>query len=192
MLSFLVLRPAFFVSGFAHELERTRVSLRFVADGAFTLDVSNDPEWLLLRLEPFAGHVTPTYRDPQQRDRRLAELAPVFIDRIVLFVDGREVRPESAEYVPPGVYRLHGRMPAGARSLRWFYGIVIDPYPLDVESADGSKTRVWVAGEAWSGPIDLTGRFHARTRWQMTIAPLAAVAGLGLLAWYRRRERLRP
>ena len=41
------------------------------------LDVANDAEWLKLRLASFAGGST-----------NLSALAPVFIDRVVLFVDG--------------------------------------------------------------------------------------------------------
>lgn len=169
----------------AHDLERTQVSLRFSADGAFVLEVANDPNWLLLRLERFAGPVAPAYRDPQQRDRRLAELATVFIDRVVLFVDGREARPSSAEYVPPrpatasdnlpplAAYRLRGRLPPDARTLRWFYGLVIDPYPMTLRHADGSSLTVWIAGEAWSGGLDLTGRVQAPTRGQVARQYLA-------------------
>ena len=39
----------------AHDLERTRVTLSFEDDGSFVLDIANDPAWLLLRLESFAG-----------------------------------------------------------------------------------------------------------------------------------------
>src|SRR5262245_13225454 len=83
----------------AHDLERTRVSLTFAADGAYVLDVSNDPRWLALRLESIPGP---------------------FIDRVVLFVDGHEVRPTSVEYLAPpaseptesavATYRMRGKM----------------------------------------------------------------------------------
>ena len=39
----------------AHDLERTQVALTFARDGSFTLDVSNDPRWLKLRLESIRG-----------------------------------------------------------------------------------------------------------------------------------------
>lgn len=175
------------------------MTLRFVTDGAFTLDVANDPSWLLLRPEPFAGPLTPVYRDPRGRDRRLAELAGVFIDRVVLFVDGHEVRPSSAEYIPPpfdqargmlAVYRLHGRIPAGARSLRWFYGLVMDPYPLTLRFADGSSQTVAIEGEAWSGPLDLSGRFQAATPWRTAAQYAAIVLPFLLLLFYRWRRRM--
>jgi hypothetical protein len=157
----------------AHDFERTQVSLVFAADGAFTLDVANDPNWLLMRLDRFAS--TPQ-RPGSSRDDRLDELAPVFIDRIVLFVDGHEVHPESAEYIPapPQVpsdnlpplakYRLRGKMSPASRSLRWFYGLVIDPYPLTIRRASGRTTTDWVQGDAWSSAIDLTGQFRPLSR----------------------------
>src|SRR5206468_1800903 len=40
-------------SASAHDSERTNVKLTFARDGSFILDVANDPDWLLLRLEPF-------------------------------------------------------------------------------------------------------------------------------------------
>ncbi|MDH4065930.1 MAG: HupE/UreJ family protein, partial [Acidobacteriota bacterium] len=170
----------------AHDLERTRIHLVFEPDGAFVLDIANDPEWLLLRLEPFLED----YPDlPQRsetarltaadRDARLALLAPVMTDRIVLFVDGREARAQSWEYVPPaspteadgtpmaGHYVLRGRLAPDARLLRWFYGIVADPYPLVIARADGEVYTEWIGGTVWSRPIDLTGQFVPPTRWEV-------------------------
>jgi hypothetical protein len=170
----------------AHELERTRVTLAFQPDGRFTLDIANDPQWLLLRLEPFL----PDYPEiptragdapllPGDRDARLARLAPVMRDRFVLFVDGREVRPNEVIYEPPltptaedgtpspGRYRMHGRVSPDARLLRWFYGIVADPYPLVIVRADGQTYTEWIGGTVWSRPIDLTGQFVPPSRWEI-------------------------
>lgn len=157
---------------FAHEAERTRVSLTLEADGRFTLEVANDPLWMLMRLETFAGGSVPANPTAAQRDSRLAQLGSVFADRIVLFVDGREVRAESVVYGPPpasppdalATFRLTGRMPRGASTLRWLYGIVADPYPLEVRQADGSSTVEWITGTNWSGVIDLTRSFPRPTR----------------------------
>ena len=167
----------------AHDLERTRVHLTFAGDGTFTLDLANDPEWLLLRLEPFLVDYPDlpvrsesTRLSPVERDARLAVLAPVMADRIVLFVDGREVRPTSIAYEPPAAptepdgtpmaahYRLQGRVGADARMLRWFYGIVADPYPLTISRADGQVYSEWIGGTVWSRPIDLTGQFTPPSR----------------------------
>ena len=174
----------------AHDLERTQVSIVFARDGSFVLDVANDPSWLKLRLESIPGP---------------------FADRVVLWVDGHEIRPSSVEFIPPSArpepldspltlspskgerlaqdrpsdspltlspskgerlaqdrlveglatYRLRGRMPIDAHTLRWYYGLVIDPYPLTIRRADSRMLVEEVGGDAWSRTIDLSGQFHA-------------------------------
>ena len=156
----------------AHDLEKTQVSIVFARDGSFVADVANDPSWLKLRLESIPGP---------------------FADRVVFWVDGREVRPDSVEFIPfdsprlaqgrPGeglaVHRLRGRMPINARTLRWFYGLVIDPYPLTIRRADGRVIVEEVQGEAWSRAIDLSGQFQAPVVSQRTVA--IAIAALLLI-----------
>ncbi len=128
----------------AHDFERTQVALTLARDGSFVLDVTNDSAWLSHRLVPFSGP---------------------FADRVVLFVDSREIRPESTEFIagpaPLATYRMRGRMPLDARTLRFFYGLVIDPYPLTIRRADGRIVVEDIAGDAWSRPVDLSGQFHA-------------------------------
>jgi hydrogenase/urease accessory protein HupE len=58
-------------------------------------------------------------------------------------------------------------MPRHASHLRWFYGIVGDPYPFEVRQADGSSTIEWIHGANWSGTIDLTRSFVPLTRQQV-------------------------
>jgi len=173
-LAVILIAAALTAPAAAHEAERTRVVLTFHADGRFDLEVANDPLWMLMRLETFAGGTVPANPTPAQRDTRLAQLASVFADRIVLFVDGHEVRAESVEYQPPPVaadslatFRLTGHMPRAASSLRWLYGIVADPYPLEIRQTDGSSTIEWITGTNWSGTIDLTRSFPRPTRWEI-------------------------
>lgn len=169
-----------------HESERTKVTLQLAADGSFTLDVANDPMWLLLRLETFAGGSVPPHVTAAQRDARLAQLTPVFADRIVLFVDAHEVRADTIEYLPPeslsvpsvalrssaapgsspalALYRLRGTMPRDATRLRWLYGLVGDRYPLEIRQPDGSSAIEWIDGTNWSGVIDLSKSFTRPTR----------------------------
>jgi hypothetical protein len=154
----------------AHDLERTTVHLQVAADGSFTLRLAHDPSWLLLRMNTFAGGTTVSTADPDARDARLRALAPQAVDRVVLFVDGREVRPISAEYTPPpdsvpaggfalASYTMRGRMPPSAHQLRWYYGLVADPYPFTVELSDGTSRTEWVQGDAWSTALPLGGPF---------------------------------
>ena len=149
----------------AHDFERTQVALTFARDGSFVLDVTNDAAWLTHRLVPFAERGSPS-----------------FIDRVVLFVDGREVRPDSVAYrdgpAPVGTYRMGGRMPIDARTLRWYYGLPMDPYPLLIHRADGRVVVEEIAGDAWSRPIDLSGQFQA----PRVSATMAAVVVAALLA----------
>lgn len=160
----------------AHDLERTTVHLAVGADGAFTLRLAHDPSWLLLRMESFAGGGSTTTTDAAARDARLTALAPQIIDRVVLFVDGHEVRPLSVDYAPPpsevpagqfalAAYTLHGQLPPSARALRWYYGLVADPYPLTITLADGSSATEWVQGDAWSTSLGLGGPFARPTVW---------------------------
>jgi hypothetical protein len=158
----------------AHDLERTQVVLSVAPDRSFVLEIRNDPAWLLMRMESFAGGTIPADLTPAARDARLRDLANIFVDRVVLFVPGREIRPASVEYVAPRVddraatplatFRLTGVLPADAPTLRWLYGLVIDPYPLTIRHPDGHTTTDWINGSDWSRTIDLSARLPRPTR----------------------------
>ena len=61
-------------------------------------------------------------------------------------------------------FRLTGTMPRDATRLRWLYGLVADPYPLDIRQPDGSSTVEWIEGTNWSDVIDLSKSFTRPTR----------------------------
>jgi hypothetical protein len=153
----------------AHDLEKTQVSITFGRDGSFVADVANDPSWLKLRLDSIPGP---------------------FADRVVFWVDGHEVRPESVEFIAgaSAVNRLRGRVPTDARTLRWFYGLVIDPYPLTIRRADGRLIVEEVQGNAWSGTIDLSGQFRAPLLSQRVVGLL--LAGVLLIPIVLRLSRV--
>jgi len=162
-LALVLLRPA---GPRAHDFERTTVHLDIATDGRFSLRLAHDPQWLLLRMESFAQTPGGAITSDAGRDARLAALAPDAIDRVVLFVDGREVRPTSSAYTPPpdtvpagefalASYTLRGQMPVSSATMRWYYGLVADPYPLTVTRADGTSTTEWIQGDAWSQAISL-------------------------------------
>lgn len=168
-----LLLVALTAAGTAHDLERTTVHLDVAADGAFTLRLAHDPSWLLLRMESFAGGGQTSPTDAAARDARLTALAREAIDRVVLFVDGHEVRPRTSEYAPPPAtppdgqfalasYTLRGQLPPSARTFRWYYGMVVDPYPFTLTLADGSTRTEWVQGDAWSTALPLGGPFATR------------------------------
>jgi len=163
----------------AHDSERTEVTITFSRDGSFIVDVANDPSWLRARLDRFAGK---------------------FSDRVVLWVDGREVRPVSEQLLLPqredgvATYRLRGRMPPGSRTLRWYYGLVVDSYPLTIRRADGKTINETVPGDAWSDTFDLSGQFasplRANIERQLPVAVMVAIL-CGALSLRRVRGRRR-
>ena len=122
----------------AHDLERTQVLLAFERDGSFVLDVANDPSWLKLRLETVSRQLRRSRGAVGGRPRGAADV-------------GR-VHPRRRRRAP--THRLRGRMPTDAHTLRWYYGLVIDPYPLAVRRADGRVVIEEIRGDAWSGTID--------------------------------------
>jgi hydrogenase/urease accessory protein HupE len=148
------------------------------------------------------------------RDARLQALSSVFVDRVVLFVDGHEVRPTRAEYLAPrpgsrddglpplATFRLHGRMPTDARQLRWLYGLIIDPYPLTIRRADGQAITEWIQGSDWSSVVDLSGQFRKADRLDVVrdylalgythILPKGVDHILFVLGLFLLRVRLRP
>ena len=197
----------------AHDLERTTVHLTVQADGTFTLRLAHDPSWLLLRMESFAGGGSTNTTDAAARDARLGVLAPQVIDRVVLFIDGHEVRPVAVDYAPPPAevpagafalasYTLHGQMPPSARALRWYYGLVADPYPFTVTLPDGSELTEWVQGDAWSTSLALGAPFARPTVWTRLreylvlgythILPKGLDHILFVLGLFLLRVRLRP
>jgi hypothetical protein len=153
----------------AHDLEKTQVTITFARDGSFVADVANDPAWLALRTASIPGP---------------------FADRVVFWVDGHEIRPAASELIagPLAINRLRGRVPLEAKTLRWYYGLVIDPYPLTVHRADGRIVVEEVQGDAWSRTIDLSGQFHAPVVSPRTVAVLL---GALLLVPIALRLRLR-
>ena len=62
----------------AHELELTEVHVTFNNNGTYRIEVMNDPDWLLMRVEPFSGLRLSGRLDPEQRDRRLVEMETTF------------------------------------------------------------------------------------------------------------------
>jgi len=89
-------------------------------------------------------------------------------------------------------HRLRGRMPIDAKTLRWYYGLVIDPYALVVHRADGRIGIEEIAGGAWSGTIDLAGQFRRASPLPGPIASamlIFAVLIVPPIAWLWRIRR---
>ena len=132
----------------AHELELTEVRVTFAGDGTYRIEVMNDPDWLLMRVEPFSGLELSGRLEPAQRDRRLVEMETTFAEWVHLSFDG-ERTDVTATYVRPtdagplaqdetrlGTMRLEGRVPEGAGTFSFAYGLIQDPYPLLIREAN--------------------------------------------------------
>lgn len=160
----------------AHDLERTQVAVTFNSDGTFQIDIRNAPTWLLERLESLSGEPISGRLEADARDRRLAELQPVFARWVWVFFDGRRLQVEP-EYVPPegpdspsapeaGTMRLRGVIPEGTTSFSWAYGLVVDPYPMLLTGSDGRLITHWIQGDLESDRFEITD-ITAPTRWEV-------------------------
>ena len=115
------------------------------------------------------ANITPR-RSATRVSRNSARSSPI---ASCLFVDAHEVRAADVEYRPAAnrtrrmrsrTFRLTGSMPRDATRLRWLYGLVADPYPLEIRQPDGSSTVEWIEGTNWSDVIDLSKSFTRPTR----------------------------
>lgn len=177
-MAFVLLSAVGATRAAAHDLERTQVHVKFNSDGTFQIDVLNDPAWLLERVEPFSGLPLSGRLDPGPRDARLVELQETFAKWVHLYFDDQEV-PVRATYLPPapdqpvdpdqpplGRMRLEGRVPDGAQTFRWSYGLVMDPYPMMIAARDEEVFTHWVYGEYESDRFELAA-LTPPTRWQV-------------------------
>ena len=147
----------------AHELGKTQAVASF-RDGAYEIDVLVDPDALLGTLEAYGSRSISGRLPRVERDRRIAALAGVFLDRTTVIFDGRPVSP-AFEYRPasafsdfaetPSVVRLRGALPAGAREFSFRYGLALGTYALNVRAGEGAVRTQWIVGASTSAPVPL-------------------------------------
>jgi hydrogenase/urease accessory protein HupE len=162
----------FAIAANAHEIGKTQVqaSLR---DGAYQIDVVVDPDALLPTLEAYGAG--PISRDlpRDERDRRIAALSNVFLERVGVSFDGRPAA-SAFEYVPssafndfaqaPSKVRLYGTVPGGASAFTFSYGLALGTYALNLRIGDGPVQTQWVVGGAASDPVSLAAPLPPPTR----------------------------
>jgi len=156
----------------AHEIGKTQaqVSLR---DGAYEIDVVVDPDALLPTLEAYGGRTISRDLPRAERDRRIAALGGVFLERVIVSFDGRP-SASAFEYLPssafndfaqaPSKVRLRGPMPAGAADFGFTYGLALGTYALNVRIGDGPVQTQWVVGGAPGAPVSLAAPLPPPTR----------------------------
>jgi len=162
----------------AHEIGKTQVTGVFT-DAAYQIDVVVDPDSLLTKLAVTSGAPAPGALPRSERDRRIEALASTFLDAVQLAIDGVAVRPHFA-YRPasaladmaagPAVIRLSGRMPTGAQTVRFSYGLAMGSYALNLRIGESAQQTRWLEGPGWSETISLSDlpppSTRAATAWQ--------------------------
>lgn len=160
----------------AHEIENTHVLINFLSESEYRIDVLNDADWLWLQFHPGAAELPPV----EERDARLTELAPTFAAGVTLLFDENPAAPGTVAYLPPlergrsapmglaepGLMRLSGAVPPGARTFRFGYDLVVDEYPLTVAPAVGTPITRWLLAAQMSEAFEI-GALRPLTRWQV-------------------------
>jgi hypothetical protein len=163
----------------AHEIGKTQISATFRDDRAYQIDVTVDPDALLTKLEVYSGGAISPPLGRVERDRRIAEMAGVFLDRLIVQFDGQVDRPAFA-YIPasrvgdaaqsPSLVRLTGSVPRGAHDVSLAYGLAMGSYALNARVGDSAVQTLWLEGTERSGPISLVAPppppSRLQTAWQ--------------------------
>jgi hypothetical protein len=167
----------------AHDLGVTHAVLTFTPDRRYQLDVVVDPESILARLEIYADRTPSTGVPAAEIPGRIRALADVALARTRVEFDGAATPPaftyvpeapaalasaatRGATYsgapsvLPPALLRFTGEVPAGARTCRVTYGLVLGSYALTLARPHGRETALlWVVGGQPSPDIDLRAGF---------------------------------
>ena len=162
----------FALAASAHEIGKTQVQAA-IRDGAYQIDVVVDPDALLQTLEAYGQRTISHGLARDERDRRIAALAGVFLERAAVSFDGKPAAPQF-QYVPasafndfaqaPSRVRLTGAMPRGVADFTFTYGLALGTYALNVRIADGPVQTQWVVGGAPSAPVSLAAPLPPPTR----------------------------
>ena len=156
----------------AHEIGKTQVQAS-LHDGAYQIDVVVDPDALLQTLEAYGQRTISRDVPRRERDRRIAALADVFLERVGVSFDGRPAA-SAFEYLPssafndfaraPSSVRLRGTIPRGTADFGFTYGLALGTYALMVRIGDGPVQTQWVVGGAPSTAVSLAAPLPPPTR----------------------------
>ena len=148
----------------AHEIGKTQATAVFPGDGTYHVDIVVDPDALLTKLEVLSGSQMSSAPDRPERDQRIRQLAPAFLERVRISFDGI-ASPSAFDYEPvsaisdlvqtPSMVRLSGRVPPGATSLTFVNGLAMGTYALNVRVGESALRTVWLEGAEVSQPVSL-------------------------------------
>lgn len=133
----------------AHEIGTTRVSVLFLENGAYDVQIVTDATALAEKLGASVG---------EGSDEK-------FRQRVKIAFDGSEVRPAIRYSVEPPIdatsaaaatIRLTGQIPSGARQFTWNYAWTFASYAVMIRNAaSGSPVTEWLEGGQTSAPFTL-------------------------------------
>lgn len=149
----------------AHEIENTHVLIALMPDGEYQIDILNDADWIWLQFFPDAATL-PTIAE---RDRQLTELASRFAAGVTVVFDDASTPVDTVTYVPPiendrtapmgwaepGLMRLTGTVPEGARTFQFAYALVVDRFPLTISPPVGEPVTRWLMSAELSEAFDI-------------------------------------
>jgi hydrogenase/urease accessory protein HupE len=144
---------------YAHEIGTSRVAVTF-SDEGYVVDFSVDAGSLLARLEAQSGLPRSRGLSPAEYPVRIHALREAFVPHVVVRFDGQRVPVvfDAVEVVgnvsptpdlqPPTLgIRLHGAVPAGARTFTLKYDLTSASYALTIKSASGRQRTEWLEGD---------------------------------------------
>ena len=146
----------------AHDIGKTQVQATLL-DNTYQIDVVVDPDALLPTLEAYGQQTISRNLSRDARDRRIAALSGVFLERAGVSFDGRSVT-SAFEYLPssafndfaqaPSKVRLRGTIPRGAADVGFTYGLT-DDIQLDA----GVNAGVTRSADDWNPFLGISWRF---------------------------------
>ena len=144
----------------AHEIGTTRVSVNFVQDVSYHIEVVSDAMSLV---EKLSGQAPSSDSSAATLQKQLQGYDALFRQRIIVAFDGSAVTP-AIEYAVSGVatatsspeatIRLDGTIPHNAREFTWTNSWTFATYSLTA----GDTITQWLEGGQTSAPVSLTLR----------------------------------
>jgi hydrogenase/urease accessory protein HupE len=141
----------------AHEIGTTRVSVNFVQDVSYHIEVVSDAMSLV---EKLSGQAPSSDSSAATLQKQLQGYDALFRQRIIVAFDGSAVTP-AIEYAVSGVatatsspeatIRLDGTIPHNAREFTWTNSWTFATYSLTV----GDAATQWLEGGQTSAPVSL-------------------------------------
>ena len=156
----------------APEIGKTQVQATLL-DVTYQIDVVVDPDALLPTLEAYGQRTISRDVPRDERDRRIAALSAVFLERVGVSFDGRPAA-STFEYLPssafndfaqaPSKVRLRGAVPRRSADFGFTYGLALGTYALNVRIGEGPVQTQWVVGGAPSTRVSLAAPLPPPTR----------------------------